>query len=183
MENVPLAANVARIPRGVPTGGSRRSASITDAPFFVHLQVTLHDVDGPKDDEGYLNVQRLDDSTRPSTNRNRLSTQLLRSVCAVAVAATTTAVSNGNKNSAVLSVVRVAMPPMSGGPSTKPDHPHAETMAIAVPACTLRMCPQALNTIGMTSARPTPRHIRPIRKLAGRSRISPTLSPITPTSA
>ena len=62
-----------------------------------------------------------------------VTTSPRRRTRAVPVATTTTAVSRGSKNSAVRSDVKVAIPPISGGPRTKPVHPHADTVATAVP--------------------------------------------------
>src|SRR5271165_6466452 len=71
----------------------------------------------------------------------------------------------------------------NGGPHTKPAQPQADTVARAVPACSPAMRPAALNTAGITEARPIPRKAKPAIAAAGRPIASPAANPAVAAAA
>ena len=101
----------------------------------------------------------------------------------MAVATAITTVRSGSKYSAVRKDVNEANSPIRGGPSTKPNHPQADTMATARPAFTPRMCPEALKVLGMTNPSPAPREQYPARTATGRSTARPAANPMMATTA
>src|SRR5665213_231201 len=73
-------------------------------------------------------------STRNSgTDYAVVASRSLRRTRAVPVATTTTVARRGSRDRAVRSEVSDAIAPIRGGPRTNPVHPHADTVATAVP--------------------------------------------------
>ena len=69
------------------------------------------------------------------------------------------------------------------GRRTKPVQPQADTVATAVPGCSPAMRPAALNTAGITEARPIPRKTKPAIAAAGRPIASPAANPAVAVAA
>ena len=96
---------------------------------------------------------------------------------------TTNAVSSGSRPSATGSDAHEASRPITGGPHTKPAHPQADAVATAVPAGRPGIRPAALNTAGITEARPMPRQQKPASAAGERAMTSAAANPRVATAA